>query len=524
MKFGVLLPVYDDDEYLEVAIESVQNNVDTILFLISDVPWEGKKSDNTAIINRIKELCAKNDKFELVEGHWENEVDQRNFGLSHFFKNGIDYAVFLDSDMIHHEPYFINMMNYVKQYPQVDAFHMHWNTYWKKDYYRIYPMESYKSVCFMKVKKFLFTNKAEGITSIMRTPAGILQTQGKYNYMLIPETVGFCFHMSYARTDEYLKRKIETSPHNVEFVENWYENVWKKWTPNMQDLHPVTPSEYKIAVKEDLINFPPRLRTYIKKERMTNRKCSIIIPNWNSLNLLKKCLNAISKNTKRKNIEVVIVDNGSKDGSVEFMKSLDMKFPVKTIFNENNLGFIVATNQGMMQADNDSDICLLNVDAIVQKNWLTNMYETMINNYDAGVVGPLGNEVASGHQREGYVDKDTIMSNVYGYCMLIMKELIDKIGYLDERYKMGGYEDNDYCIRSKLAGYEVYVSAKSLVKHKAHQVYVLNGIDDEKRKRMDRENELIYLDKFFGVLLDYSKIYNLFEQDNLAKNEGIIIK
>ncbi len=524
MKFGVICPLYDDHEYLEVAIEPVKNHVDKILFLISDVPWEGEKSDNKSTIDKAKELCAVNDNCELIEGHWENEVDQRNFGLSHFFKEGIDYAVTIDSDMVHHEPFFTNMLSYVKQYPQVSAFHMMWNTYWKKDYYKIYPREDYKPICIVKIKNFIFTEKLNGITSVMRTPAGILQTKGNYNYMLIPETIGYCFHMSYSRNDAYQKRKMETSPHKDEFIENWYRDVWEKWTPEMQNLHPVTPEQYKIAVKEDFVSFPPQLQTFIKKERMTGRKCSIIIPNWNSFKLLKRCLNAISRNTKRKNIEVIIVDNGSKDGSVEFIKTLDMKFPIKTIFNDENKGFVVGSNQGMLEADKDSDICLLNVDAVVQKDWLKNMYETMINFPNAGVVGPLGNEVPSGHQKEGYVEEDTVSPNLYGYCMLIMRELIDKIGYFDERYEVGGYEDNDYCIRTKLAGYETVISAKSFVKHKAHQVYALNKIDDEKRTILDRANEIKYLNKFFRVLLDYSNIYNLYEQEGLAKSEGLIIK
>ena len=111
-------------------------------------------------------------------------------------------------------------------------------------------------------------------------------------------------------------------------------------------------------------------------------------------------------------------------------------------------------------------------------------------------------------------------SNLYGYCLLIMREVIDKIGIFDEQYKIGGYEDNDYGIRAKLAGYELYISSKSLVKHKAHQVYEINGIDHYQNDGINRE---IYLNKFYGILLEYAKVYDMFSLNELAKITGLKI-
>lgn len=162
----------------------------------------------------------------------------------------------------------------------------------------------------------------------------------------------------------------------------------------------------------------------------------------------------------------------------------------------------------------DSDVCLLNVDAEPQEGWLERMYDTMMAFPDAGMVGPLGNEVASGHQKEGYVQEDCQTPNLYGYCLLILRELIDKIGLFDEIYKIGGYEDNDYGIRAKLAKYELYISAKALVRHKAHQVYDLNGIDHYRQDDINRE---IYLNKFFGVLLDIGKLANLYNNEDICR-------
>ena len=113
MRFGAVYCLYDDHEFLDISVLPIKEYLDKVLFLISDVPWNGKKSDNTETLDKVKQLCEKNENFELIEGHWENEIDQRNFGLSHFFKNNIDYAFIIDSDEIYYENQFKNMKNYI---------------------------------------------------------------------------------------------------------------------------------------------------------------------------------------------------------------------------------------------------------------------------------------------------------------------------------------------------------------------------------------------------------------------------
>lgn len=513
MKFGAVYCLYDDHEYLEISLEPIKKHLDKVLFLISSVPWNGSKTDNSATIQKVEQLCKDNKNFELVKGGWKNEIDQRNFGLSRFLIEGINICFIIDNDEVYHEKHFRNIIEFIEQNSQYDAFHIEWNTYWKKDYYRIHPREEFRPVIAVRVKNFHFTIIRGGITSIIRTEQAVLKLpSSNYNGILISPNIAICYHLSYARDDECMKRKFETNSHAPEFIKNWYDEIWLKWNPQMRNLHPVTSSQYQIAVKEDFSIFPDSLKKFIKRERLPKRKCSIIILNWNSGELLDLCLKLVLLRTQWL-IDIIIIDNGSKDEkSIEVLKSLEDKF--KIIYNKENLGFAKAVNQGIKIADRNSDICLLNVDAEVQEDWLTNMYETMMSIPDSGMVGPLGNEVASGHQCEGYVDKDTKVPNLYGYCLLILRELIDKIGIFDEQYCIGGYEDNDYGVRAKLAGYELYISSKSLVKHKAHQVYKINNVDHYKNDDINREK---YLNKFFGVLLEYGRVHDFYKLKNLAK-------
>ena len=85
-------------------------------------------------------------------------------------------------------------------------------------------------------------------------------------------------------------------------------------------------------------------------------------------------------------------------------------------------------------------------------------------------------------------------------------------------------EDVDYCMRARLAGFGVVISAKSLVRHKAHQVYDLNEITSEVRGKKDQEHWGLYYEKFYGMFLDYSLIYDFFELENVGQHTGLIVR
>lgn len=520
MKIGAVYCVYDDDEFLEVSLEPVKNNLDKVLFLISDVPWFGKVTDNSSTISKIKNLCLLNSNFELVQDHWVNEADQRNFGLTYFYSQNIDYCFIIDTDEIYQEEQFKNIIQYISTHHEIVAFHIYWNTYWTKQYYVITPREEFTPLIAVKTDNFIFTSMRQGITGIQRTKDFVFTSKQKerYNGVIINK---FCFHLSYARTNEKIKRKIETFSHANQINKTWYEEVWKKWRPTSKNLHPIEPSQYNKAEKENFLIFPDALKLFIKNERLSNLCCSIIIINWNSFELLTRCIELISINTKIF-YEIIIVDNGSKEIPSNFSFFASQHNIKKIIFNKINLGFPAAVNQAIDIAEKNTDICLINVDAEPQKNWLENLYYTLNKNPIAGIVGPLGNEIESGYQKEKMVTKDTKVFNVHFYCVLIFRELIERIGKLDTRFELGSYEDNDFCIRSKLAGYECWISSNSLVKHKAHQVFEINNIDN---KQLEKQNKVVLQNKLIEMLYHYGSFIDFISiSSDIAKKCGLIIK
>jgi GT2 family glycosyltransferase len=142
----------------------------------------------------------------------------------------------------------------------------------------------------------------------------------------------------------------------------------------------------------------------------------------------------------------------------------------KILLNEVNRGFPSAANQGI-QAATGRQILLLNNDTIVTTGWLRRMLRALHSDARIGLVGPCSNYVSGTQQiTVGYdglegVDGfawdrgkayDRVVSDthrVVGFCLLIRREVVDKIGLLDERFSPGNFEDDDYCLRAIEAGF-----------------------------------------------------------------------
>ncbi len=267
VRFGAVICLYDDHEYLEITLAGVIDQLDHVLFLMSDVPWNGQPGDNSETIRQVEAFVGKHPKCEFRRGHWTNEWDQRNYGLAVSSELGLDYSFVLDSDEIYASQDFARIREFILQHQQFAAFHIEWNTYWTKDYYRIEPREGYRPLVCVKTNNFFFTVIRGGTTAVQRNGARTWVSGEGYNGTLIPPQVAICYHLSYARDDAYMRRKLETNSHAKEFLADWYERVWRAWTPEMTNLHPVTPAQYQRAVEEDLSSLPPQLQQLITAER-----------------------------------------------------------------------------------------------------------------------------------------------------------------------------------------------------------------------------------------------------------------
>lgn len=174
-------------------------------------------------------------------------------------------------------------------------------------------------------------------------------------------------------------------------------------------------------------------------------KYSVIVPTYNRVDLLAKCLQSIVNNTAPSSVEVIVVCNGCSDGSVDVVKEyIEAGYPFKLIYTPEPVGYARAINMGLMYAEGEY-IILLNNDAVLLSNdWLRVLEEPFYKNPKTGITGPsLG----------WWNGRPTAIF----FCVMIKKELFNQIGYLDPLYLIGGGEDTDFCLRAQAAGWEIEV-------------------------------------------------------------------
>lgn len=208
----------------------------------------------------------------------------------------------------------------------------------------------------------------------------------------------------------------------------------------------------------------------------TNPLVSIVIINWNGKEITDVCLESIKENTKYPNYELIVVDNGSTDGSVEFIQE---RFPeVKIIENSQNLGTAKASNQGI-SAGSGQYFLVSDNDIEVEPGWLTKLVNLVEQSPDIGIVSPrFINPDGSIQDAGGYVTDAGIGRRITqdykeprevectGVTYLIKKAVIDKIGMLDEGYFPTYFEQTDFSFRARRAGFKVYVNPQVNVIHK----------------------------------------------------------
>ncbi|QKE75387.1 glycosyltransferase [Arthrobacter citreus] len=243
-------------------------------------------------------------------------------------------------------------------------------------------------------------------------------------------------------------------------------------------------------------------------------KTSIIILTYNQLEVSKKCFESLAKYTKEDEVEIIVIDNGSTDGTREYLKS---KPSFITIFNEINMGFAKGCNQGIEVATGEN-ILFLNNDTIVTENWLEAMLKLLYSNEKIGMVGPVSNYVSGlqrinvDYQNDQEINEFSLrycasvkgMSKqalrLVGFCLLVRRELIEKLIGFDERFKLGSFEDDDICLRTILEGFEMHIALDSFVHHYGHMTF--NGNSDINITQLYIENRMKYIEKWGNNLID----------------------
>lgn len=213
---------------------------------------------------------------------------------------------------------------------------------------------------------------------------------------------------------------------------------------------------------------------------------SVIIANYNGKEYVTRCIQSVLA-SDYENLEVVVVDDVSSDNS---LKDIEGRFGgdrrVKIIRNETNLDFVGTNNKGIKSARGEY-LILLNNDTEVEPGWLKEIIATMQRDSAIGIAQPkllmlkdkkridtcghfmsffgLPYEIGAGEEDFGQYDLVADIFGCRGAALAIRRDILDKIGALDEEYRVFG-EDTDLSWRSWLGGFRVVFVPKSIVYHK----------------------------------------------------------
>jgi GT2 family glycosyltransferase len=224
---------------------------------------------------------------------------------------------------------------------------------------------------------------------------------------------------------------------------------------------------------------------------------SICIVNLNAKKYLSRCLKSISWGLETQDYEIIIVDNNSSDKSCSYIKNLQNK-KIILIQNSYNSGYTIAINKALEKSKGEN-ILILNPDSILEQKSIDTLLKFLKYNENAGIVGPkvinelglfqascrrgiatplavfsyfLGfaklfkkNRLFTGYQLN-HLDEDYIsqVDGVSGSCMIIKREVVNKIGHFDERF-FAYQEDSDFCLRAKKEGWSIYYNPEAKIMH-----------------------------------------------------------
>ena len=227
---------------------------------------------------------------------------------------------------------------------------------------------------------------------------------------------------------------------------------------------------------------------------------TILILTYNGWEYTEQCINSIKINTKTP-YKILVIDNGSTDGTVDRLRA---DRTVLHIENSQNLGFGKGFNLGLMLVDTPYFV-LSNSDVVVTKDWLSRMTYHIEEDKKLLILGARSNHV-SGPQlitEVPYIDNAslekyaaeglrsskhpiTYFPRIVFFFVLLKSIALQKVGFLDEIFGLGNFEDDDYCLRAIRAGYKTGFDNTVFIHHYGSRCFAINKIDFAK---LMQENE-----------------------------------
>ena len=241
----------------------------------------------------------------------------------------------------------------------------------------------------------------------------------------------------------------------------------------------------------------------------------VVVVNWNRRELLRACLASLASQT-HESFEVVVVDNGSNDGSAELVRGLSREFPapLRLVQNRVNRGFCAANNQGMEGAETEF-IALLNNDAEADAGWLQALAQEISTAADIGMaaskilvwedprrIDKCGHLIYPDGQNRGrgtgQIDRgqfEQVEETLWpdGCAAMYRRAMLDEIGGFDEDF-FAYADDAELGLRARIAGWRCVYTPRAVVRH--HRGATL-GLGSARRLQLIERNRVLLAVKLF---------------------------
>ncbi|MGH9101881.1 MAG: glycosyltransferase, partial [Acidimicrobiales bacterium] len=225
---------------------------------------------------------------------------------------------------------------------------------------------------------------------------------------------------------------------------------------------------------------------------MDRPPATLVVLAWNAWEETRTCLEALRPTLGLRD-QVVVVDNGSTDGTAGGLRHLGWP---EVVTNQQNRGFAAGCNQGVAAARHEL-VVLLNNDTIPCGRWLDSLLAAFADP-SVGAAGPRSNSVSGaqlvpgasyslerpselhGFARrwaEDHRGRLEPVGRLVGFCLALRAGVFRSLGGFDETFEVGGYEDNDLCLRMRQAGWSLVIAHESYVHHQGHATFDRNGVD-----------------------------------------------
>lgn len=249
---------------------------------------------------------------------------------------------------------------------------------------------------------------------------------------------------------------------------------------------------------------------------------SIVVLTYNGLDeVTRPCIESILRNTQPGSYELVLVDNASSDGTADYFEGLSAQHEhLKLCLNQENKGYAGGNNDGMRLAQGEY-VVLLNNDTLVPPGWLNRLLSLLKSNENVGLAGPVTNSAGNEQRIEipglnesnfealaaPYLARQKgqwfTTERLGFYCVAIKRAVMERVGFLDERFGLGMFEDDDYCIRVRKAGFALAVIEDCFVYHKGSVSFGKLSVNTY-RELFERNRTLFT--KLHGVQWSFSDI------------------